>query len=111
MQHVASAAIQGQFPLHTGGFLPLPKGEGVPSQCIDAWVIPPCTLEGSLTRERECERIAAHPQRSNGGAILPWVLEVSSIRVVGEERRAACYQCSNTEAFDCSLGFWIFFQF
>ena len=64
-----------------------------------------------LWQERECERIAAHPQRSNGGAILPCMLEVSSTYVEGEERRAACCQRSNTEAFDCSLGFWIFSNF
>jgi hypothetical protein len=64
-----------------------------------------------LWRERECERIAARPQHSNGGAVFPCVLEVSSTRVEGEERHAACCQRSNTEAFDCSLGFWIFFQF
>jgi hypothetical protein len=64
-----------------------------------------------LWQEREFERIAVRPHRSNGGAILPCVLEVSSTRVEGEERREACCQCSNTEAFDCSLGFWIFFQF
>jgi hypothetical protein len=55
-----------------------------------------------LWRERECECIAARPQRSNGGAILPWVLEASSTCVEGEERHAACCQRSNTEAFDCS---------
>ncbi len=64
-----------------------------------------------LWRERECEHIAARPQRSNGGAILPCMLEVSSTHVEGGERCAACCQRSNTEAFDCSLGFWIFFQF
>ncbi len=64
-----------------------------------------------LWQERECERIAACPQCSNGGAILPCVLKVSSTRVEGEERCAACCLCSNTEAFDYSLGFWIFFQF
>ncbi len=64
-----------------------------------------------LWQERECERITAHTQCSNGGAILPCMLEVSSTRVEGEEHRAACCQRSNTEAFDCSLGFWIFFQF
>ncbi len=64
-----------------------------------------------LWQERECERITARTQRSNGGAILPCMLEVSSTRVEGEECRAACCQHSNTEAFDCSLGFWIFFQF
>ncbi len=61
-------------------------------------------------QERECECIAARPQCSNGGAILPCMLEVSKTHVEGEERRAACCQHSNTEAFDCSsLGFWIFF--
>ncbi len=64
-----------------------------------------------LWQEGECERITAHPQRSNGGAILPCVLEVSSTCVEGEERLAACCQRTNIEAFDCSLGFWIFFQF
>ncbi len=42
-----------------------------------------------LWQERECEGIAAHPQRSNRGAILPCMLEVSSTYVEGEERRAA----------------------
>jgi hypothetical protein len=64
-----------------------------------------------LWQERECERIAAHPQRSNRGVILPCMLEVSSTRVEGEERHAACCQHSNSEAFDCSLGFWIFSNF
>ncbi len=64
-----------------------------------------------LWRERESECIAARPQRSNEGVILPCMLEVSSTHVEGEERRAACCQCSNTEAFDCSLGFWIFSNF
>jgi hypothetical protein len=64
-----------------------------------------------LWQERECERIAARPKHSNGGAILPCMLEVSSTRVEGEEHHTACCQRSNTEAFDCSLGFWIFFQF
>jgi hypothetical protein len=58
-----------------------------------------------IWQERECERIAVHFQHSNGGAMLPCMLEVSSTHVVGEERRAACCQRSNTEAFDCSLGF------
>ncbi len=62
-------------------------------------------------RERECERIAARPQRSNGGVILPCVLGVSSTCVEGGEHRAACCQRSSTEAFDCSLGFWIFSNF
>jgi hypothetical protein len=62
-----------------------------------------------LWQEKECERIAAHTQRSNGEAIFPCVLEVSSTHVEEEERHAACCQCSNTEAFDCSLGFRIFF--
>jgi hypothetical protein len=39
------------------------------------------------------------------------MLEVSSNSVEGEERRAACCQHSNTEAFDCSLGFWSFSNF
>ena len=56
-----------------------------------------------LWQDRECERIAARPQRSNGGAILPCMLEVSSTHVEGKERRAACCQRSNTEAIDCSL--------
>jgi hypothetical protein len=64
-----------------------------------------------LWQERECEPIAARPQRSNGGVILPWVLEVSSTCVEGGECHAACCQRSSTEAFDCSLGFWIFLQF
>ena len=58
-----------------------------------------------LRQERECERVAARRQHSSGGAILPCMLEVSSTRVVGEEHRAACCQCSNTEAIDCSLSF------
>ncbi len=64
-----------------------------------------------LWQERECERIAARCQHSNGGAILPCMLEVSSTRVVEEERRAACCQCSNTEAIDCSLRFVEFLDF
>jgi hypothetical protein len=64
-----------------------------------------------LWQERECERIAARPQCSNGGGILPCMLEVSSTGVEGGECHEACCQRSNTEAFDCSLGFWIFFQF
>jgi hypothetical protein len=83
-EHLASATMQGQSPL---------------ARCRVLW------------QERECERIAAHPQRSNGGVILPCMLEVFSTHVEGEEHRAVCCQCSNTEAFDCSLGFWIFFQF
>jgi hypothetical protein len=65
-----------------------------------------------LWQERECERIAAPHQHSNGRAILPCMLEVSSTRVVGEERHAACCQHSNTEAIDCSLRFvdFIFFS-
>jgi hypothetical protein len=64
-----------------------------------------------LWQERECERIAVHRQHSNGGVILPCMLEVSSTRVVGEERRAACCQCSNTEVIDCSLRFVEFLDF
>jgi hypothetical protein len=64
-----------------------------------------------LWPERECEHIAARCQHSNGGAILPCMLEVSSTRVVEEERRAACCQRSNTEAIDCSLRFVEFFDF
>ncbi len=64
-----------------------------------------------LWQERECERIAAHCQHSNGGAILFCMLEVSSTRVVGEERRAACCQRSNTVAIDCSLRFVEFLDF
>ncbi len=64
-----------------------------------------------LWQERECEHIAACHQHSNGGAILPCMLEVSSTRVVGEERRAACCQRSNTEAIDCSLHFDDFLDF
>jgi hypothetical protein len=52
-----------------------------------------------------------HHQHSNGGAILPCMLEVSSTRVVGEERHAACCQRSNTEAIDCSLRFVEFLDF
>ena len=64
-----------------------------------------------LQQERECERIAAHCQHSNGGAILPCMLEVSSTRVVGEERRAACCQVGNTEAIDCRVRFVEFLDF
>jgi hypothetical protein len=39
------------------------------------------------------------------------MLEVSSTHVVGEERRAACCQHSNTEAIDCSLRFVEFLDF
>ncbi len=62
-------------------------------------------------RERECERITARPQSSNGGVILPCMLVASSTRVEGEECHAACCQHSSTEAFDCNLGFWPFLQF
>ncbi len=72
---------------------------------------PPLHPRGFFWQERECECIAARCQHSNGGAILPCMLEVSSTRVVGEECRAACCQCSNTEAIDCSLRFVDFFDF
>jgi hypothetical protein len=39
------------------------------------------------------------------------MLEVSSTRVEGEERRAACCQRSSPEAFGFILGFWIFSNF
>ncbi len=64
-----------------------------------------------LQQERECECIAARRQHSNGGKILSCMLEVSSTRVVGEDRRAACCQRSNTEAIDCSLRFVEFLNF
>ncbi len=62
-----------------------------------------------LWQERECERIAARCKHSNGGAIFPCMLEVSSTRVVGEECRAAC--CQNTEAIDYSLRIVEFLDF
>jgi hypothetical protein len=62
-EHLANAVMHGQSPLAR-------------------WKV--------LWQERECERIAARPQRSNGGAILPCMLEVSLTRVEGEERCAAC---------------------
>ncbi len=57
-------------------------------------------------------RIAARCQHSNGGAILPCMLEVSSTHVVGEECCAACCQCSNTRqsiVVYVLLNVWIFF--
>jgi hypothetical protein len=39
------------------------------------------------------------------------MLEITSTRVVGEERHAACCQRSNTEAIDCSLRFIEFLDF
>ena len=111
MQHVASAVIEGECPLHTGGFLPPPQKEEGRLACATMQGRSPLARWRVLWQERECERIVARRQHSNGGAILPCMLEVSSTRVVGEERRAACCQRSNTEAIDCSLCFVEFLDF
>jgi hypothetical protein len=74
----------GDPPLHAGGFF---------------------GKRGSVSASQHIPSVAME------GRFSLCVLEVSSTRVEGEECHAACCQCSNTEAFDCSLGFWIFFQF
>ncbi len=83
----------------------------MPCLCNNAGAIPPIAHWRVLWQERECERTATRHQHSNGGAILPCMLEVSSTRVVGEEHHAACCQCSNEEAIDCSLRFVKFLDF
>jgi hypothetical protein len=92
------------------GFSPPQKEEGYLA-CATMQGRSPLARWRVLPQERECERITARCQHSNGGAILPCMLEVSSTRVVGEECCAACCQRSNTEAIDCSLRFVEFLVF
>ncbi len=100
---------RGAMPFPHWRVSPPPQREAERLACVAIHGRSPLARWRVLWQERECKRIAAHPQRSNGGVILPCMLEVSLTRVEGGDYRAACCQCSNTEAFDCSLGFWILF--
>ncbi len=67
-----------------------------------------------LQQERECECIAACCQHSNGGAIFPCMLEVSSTRVVGRStvQHVASAAIQRQSIVVCVLlNFWIFFHF
>ncbi len=73
----------GDPPLHAGGF---------------------CGKRGSVSASQRITSLAMEGQFSlTCSRFLP------STHVEGEEHRAACCQRSNTEAIDCSLGFWFFF--
>jgi len=101
----------GAMPFAHWRVSPPPKKEEGRLACATMHGQSPLARWRVLQQERECEHIAAHCQHSNGGAILPCKLEVSSTHVVGEEHHAACCQRSNTEAIDCSLCFIEFLFF